>query len=136
MQHSLSVKIGDYIKVNQVIAKCGNSGYSPEPHIHIQVQEIGVINAFTKEFQFCEYYKGDELVFNSLPAKNDIISATIINKNIYSRLIFILDDEFSYDVYKDDKKISEYYFSVKMNSKGEFYFEDKDKNQLYFYTDF
>jgi len=135
MQYSLGVKVGDYVKINQVIAKCGNSGYSPEPHIHIQVQEVGVINAFTKEFQFSEYYKGKNLIFNSLPAKNDIISSIIINKNIYSRLIFILDDEFIYDIYKDDKIVGEYYFTVKMNSKGEFYFEDKDKNQLYFYTD-
>jgi murein DD-endopeptidase MepM/ murein hydrolase activator NlpD len=135
MQHSLMAKVGDYVKLNQVIAKCGNSGYSPEPHIHIQVQEVGVINAFTKEFLFNEYYVENRLLFNSLPKKDELVKSIIINKNIYSRLIFILDDEFIYDLYRDDKLIGEYGFSVKMNSKGEFYFEDRDKNQLYFYTD-
>jgi len=135
MQNSLMVKIGDYIKLNQVIAKCGNSGYSPEPHIHIQVQELGLINAFTKEFLFSEYYIEDRLFFNSLPQTGEVIKSIIINKSIYSRLIFILDDEFIFDLYKDDKISGEYSFCVKMDSKGEFYFEDMDKNRLYFYTD-
>jgi len=143
MQHSLIVKVGDYVKLNQVIAKCGNSGYSPEPHIHIQVQEVGVINAFTKEFKFSGYYVENRLRFNSLPKKDELVKSIIINKNIYSRLIFILDDEFIYNLYRDDKLIGEYAFSVKMNSKGEFYFEDvllkqdgvnTDTTMFYFYN--
>ena len=135
MQYSLSVKVGDYVKVNEIVAKCGNSGYSPEPHIHIQVQDLGVIGAFTREFCFTEYYKGNELIFNSLPKKDETISSVIIDKSISSRLVFILDDIFKYAVFKDNKRIDEIEFVVKMNQTSEFYFEDKDKNQLYFYND-
>jgi len=135
MQYSLSVKAGDYIKVNEIVAKCGNSGYSPEPHIHIQVQDLGVIGAFTREFCFTEYYKDNELIFNSLPKKDETISSVIIDKSISSRLVFILDDIFKYAVFKDNKRIDEIEFVVKMNQTSEFYFEDKDKNQLYFYND-
>ena len=35
---SLKVKKGDIVKQGQVIAKCGNSGNSSEPHIHFQLQ--------------------------------------------------------------------------------------------------
>jgi len=35
---SLKVKKGDMVKQGQVIAKCGNSGNSSEPHIHFQLQ--------------------------------------------------------------------------------------------------
>ncbi len=132
MQYSLLVKIGDYVTINTPIAKCGNSGYSPEPHIHIQVQSLGVINAFTKEFLFSEYYLKDRLIFNSLPKKNDIVGSIIINQNIKSRLSFILDEEYSYDIFIDDKKVDKEIFKVCMNKKGEFYFEDKNNNQLYF----
>ena len=38
MHRSLCVRVGDYIKEGTQVAKCGNSGYSPEPHIHVQVQ--------------------------------------------------------------------------------------------------
>jgi hypothetical protein len=36
---SIIVKIGDDVTPGQVIAKCGNSGYSTEPHLHFQLQD-------------------------------------------------------------------------------------------------
>lgn len=135
MQYSIGVNIGDYVKVNAVIAKCGNSGYSPEPHIHIQVQDIGVIGGFTREFAFSEYIQGNELIFNSKLAKDDLVSAVVHDRSISSRLLFILDDQFLYDIYKDNEKIATEKFIVKMNSYGEFYFQDTSSNKLYFYND-
>lgn len=44
---SISVKIGAYVARGLMIAKCGNSGRSPEPHLHFQVQEIPIIGAKT-----------------------------------------------------------------------------------------
>jgi len=38
MPGSVSVNIGDSVKQGEVIAKCGNSGNSSEPHIHFQLQ--------------------------------------------------------------------------------------------------
>lgn len=135
MQYSLNIKVGDYVKTNQIIAKCGNSGYSPEPHIHIQVQEIGIINAFTKEFTFAEYYLENHLLFNSLPKKGESIQNVIINKNVQSRLTFILDDLLEYDIYEDGLKIGSTSFKVGMDANAEFYFEDEKENRLYFYSD-
>jgi len=135
MQYSISVKVGDYVTAGSLIAKCGNSGYSPEPHIHIQVQDIGVIGGFTREFCFSEYYLENELIFNSQPKKGELVQGVITDRSVNSRLLFIIDDSFRYDVYENDKKIDEVSFVVKMNEYGEFYFEDNDKNRLYFYND-
>lgn len=38
-QDSLRVKAGDQVTPGQVLALCGNSGRSPQPHLHMQVQE-------------------------------------------------------------------------------------------------
>ena len=38
MPNSVTVKVGDKVKQGQVIAKCGNSGYTSEPHLHFQLQ--------------------------------------------------------------------------------------------------
>lgn len=38
MPHSATVKVGDKVKQGDVIAKCGNSGYTGEPHLHFQLQ--------------------------------------------------------------------------------------------------
>lgn len=135
MQYSSSVKVGDYVQTGSVIAKCGNSGYSPEPHIHIQVQDVGIIGGFTREFCFSEYYKENELVFNAKPKKGDILGGVVSDKSISSRLLFILDDRYEYDVYENETKIGEEKVIVKMNDYGEFYFEDIAQNRLYFYHD-
>lgn len=42
---SICVKIGDNVKRGQVIAKCGNTGNSSEPHIHFHIQDS--MNFFT-----------------------------------------------------------------------------------------
>ena len=38
MKDSFNVKIGDRVKQGEIIAKCGNSGNTSEPHIHFQLQ--------------------------------------------------------------------------------------------------
>jgi len=133
MQHSINVKVGDYVYQGQVIAKCGNSGYSPEPHIHIQVQKTGYLGSETLPFLFSEYYKNNKILFNALPKKDEDIEAVIVDKSMQLRFNFILDDIYKYEVIKNGKKINEIKFKVEMNQAGEFYLND-GKNKLYFYT--
>ncbi|MGB8345010.1 MAG: M23 family metallopeptidase, partial [Ktedonobacteraceae bacterium] len=38
-KNSCIVKPGDFVKRGQVIARCGNSGHSTEPHIHFHLQD-------------------------------------------------------------------------------------------------
>ncbi len=132
MQHSISVNIGDYVQVGQIIGKCGNSGYSPEPHIHIQVQKYGVLGSETLPFKFFDYLQDGILYFYKNPREDEEIEAPILDKSMKLRLNFILDDVYKYEVLKDDKKIDEVEFKVNMNDKGEFYLSD-GKNRLYFY---
>ncbi len=134
MKNSITVKVGDYVEMGQIIGKCGNSGYSPEPHIHVQVQTTPYLGAKTLPFKFIDYIKDKRLYYYSLPKKGEEIEAVIVDKTSKLRMNFILDDEFIYDVYENDKKIKEVVFRVKMNEKGEFYLTDGE-NRLYFYLD-
>ncbi len=135
MQYSISVNVGDYVQANSIIAKCGNSGYSPEPHIHIQVQDLGIIGAFTKPFIFSEYIQEEQLLLNQIPKKDEIIHSVTHDRSISSRFIYILDDQFSYEVYESGKRTGEVSFTVKMNALGEFYLKDEADNKLFFYND-
>jgi len=134
MQYSLLVNVGDYIKVNSIIAKCGNSGYSPQPHIHIQVQKFGILGSETIPFCFGEYIKENKVIFNSLPILDESIKSVLVNQHFVEKVSFFLDEEYIYDVYENNKKISKYSIKVKMNDFGEFYFEDVNTNKLFLYT--
>jgi urea transporter len=135
MQYSIKVAVGDYVLINSILANCGNSGYSPQPHIHIQVQAVGFIGGFTQKFCFSDYLQEGRFHLNDLPNHNDIITSLINDKSIASRFIFILDDTFTYEVFEHDLKIKEVTFRVKMDTTGEFYLEDETLNRLYFYND-
>ncbi|NOQ30080.1 MAG: peptidoglycan DD-metalloendopeptidase family protein [Helicobacteraceae bacterium] len=135
LQYSISVKTGDYITLNTIIAMCGNSGYSPEPHIHIQVQELAILGAFTKEFCFRSYLENSTLHFNGLPKRDEYINSTLKDPTINSRLTFILDDTFEYELFENSNFIKNISFKIKMDNNSEFYFEDEAKNRLYFFND-
>ena len=47
---SFKVKIGDYVHRGDLIANCGNSGRSPEPHIHFQLQSTPHIGSKTLKY--------------------------------------------------------------------------------------
>ncbi len=52
---SFNVKVGDYVKKGEVLALCGSSGRSPEPHIHFQLQSSKEIGAKTLKYPMSYY---------------------------------------------------------------------------------
>jgi urea transporter/murein DD-endopeptidase MepM/ murein hydrolase activator NlpD len=52
---SFKVKAGDYVKQGDVVAACGNSGRSPEPHLHFQVQTTPYIGSKTFAWPLAHY---------------------------------------------------------------------------------
>ncbi|MBF9141894.1 urea transporter [Hymenobacter properus] len=45
--HSVPVKPGDYVRRGDIVGTCGNSGRSPEPHLHFQVQATPYVGSRT-----------------------------------------------------------------------------------------
>lgn len=56
-KNSAKVKQGDYVKKGDIIARCGNSGRSPEPHLHFQLQITPYIGSKTLAYPFAYYQK-------------------------------------------------------------------------------
>jgi hypothetical protein len=52
---SVEVKVGDTIKEGQALAKCGNSGRSPYPHLHFQIQQTPYIGSPTLRYAISNY---------------------------------------------------------------------------------
>jgi urea transporter len=52
---SVKVVVGEYVKKGQVLASLGNSGRSPEPHIHFQMQATPHIGSKTMRYPLAYY---------------------------------------------------------------------------------
>lgn len=52
---SIKVKAGDYVNRGELIATCGSSGRSPEPHIHFQLQGTPYIGSKTLMYPVAYY---------------------------------------------------------------------------------
>jgi len=130
---SLKVKKGDFVEAGQILGLCGNSGYSPQPHIHIQIQESGVLGSKTLPFHFVSYIEEKRVHFYQNPQKDAEIESWFNDKALDSKLSFTLDSEYSYEVYQKNKLIDTLDLKVKMNRfSGRFYVEDRKGNRLHF----
>jgi hypothetical protein len=49
-QHSVTVNVGDWLRPGQALGYCGNSGRSPQPHLHLSVVKNAVPEAETQPF--------------------------------------------------------------------------------------
>ena len=75
---SFKVIIGDYVTKGMVLATCGNSGRSPEPHLHFQLQLSPIIGEKTYPYPIAYYLQKinneTRLKTFEVPKEGDIIS--------------------------------------------------------------
>lgn len=83
---SFKVKVGDYITKGQWIASVGNSGRSPEPHLHFQVQETPYIGSKTMDYPYGYFIVRSNNSFQlksyEIPAEGDLVSNVFISPMI------------------------------------------------------
>ena len=130
-EHSIRVKEGDWVERGAVLGLCGNSGYSPQPHIHVQVQATADLGAGTLPFSFASYADGNEYYANDQPDERQHVEPLYADKRLDNVTNFILDDALEYDVCRDGKEIDRLSLKVKMALDGTFYF-DSGSGKLYF----
>ncbi len=83
---SVKVKPGDTVKQGDVLGLCGNSGRSPEPHLHFQVQTTPYIGSKTLAYPFA-YYVDQSDTHNKLrsfktPAEGTALRSLDINPTL------------------------------------------------------
>jgi murein DD-endopeptidase MepM/ murein hydrolase activator NlpD len=75
---SIQVEVGQWVEKGTLIGSCGNSGRSPEPHLHFQIQTSPEVGAKTHAYPiayFMEYRDGKEqLLCFSVPRENSIVA--------------------------------------------------------------
>ncbi len=130
-QGSITAQEGDWVERGTFLGLCGNSGYSPQPHIHIQAQITGEVGSHTVPFSFLSYEERGKFYANDLPATKAVVEPLCLDKGMDMKTSFLLDHQVMYQVEKDGEKTDEVTLTVRMAMDGTFYF-DSGKGKLYF----
>ncbi len=132
---SIKVSEGQWVEPGQILGLCGNSGYSPQPHLHIQVQLSPELGAPTYPFSFTHYAIKEKVkclyLSNHIPEKGMNLQALYPDKALEGRLSFVLDEEMVFDILVDGKKVSRKTWKVRMDTDGTYYF-DCQSDRIYF----
>ena len=131
---SLQVKIGDSVKFGAILGNCGNSGYSPLPHIHMQIQFLPNLASQTIEFNisFCKNEK-QKMLTNEVLQKDLKVEKIQVSRKHKKLFQFILDEVFTYKMFVDGSEKQEFEISVQMAIEGSYYFNITGTNDRLFF---
>ena len=105
---SVTVKQGDKVKQGNVIGRCGNSGRSPYPHLHFQIQTLPYLGSYTVDYPMSYYMlqkdNGFEFKTNSVPEINKAVSNIQTNDLLVKAFDFVPGKTFCFEILKDGKK--------------------------------
>lgn len=115
-KNSIKVKPGDVVKQGDLLGFCGNSGRSPEPHLHFQLQATPYIGSKTLHYPLAYYFTKKDgqtsLESYSIPNENELISNPEINAPLkkafdlqpgfVSKLVTENGGTEEWEVFKDD----------------------------------
>lgn len=92
-KNSFKVKTGDYVMQGDVVAACGNSGRSPEPHLHFQVQATPFVGSKTISYPFASFMtnKNDKpgMAEFAIPGETELVSNVVINEDLARAFEFL-----------------------------------------------
>ncbi|MDT8448364.1 MAG: urea transporter [bacterium] len=126
---SLRVAEGDWVERGSLLGLCGNSGNSPQPHIHVQVQIGSRIGESTLDFRFSGYLGAAGYVTKGLPEPGTWAeSLPPAPPGVAS---FPLTEKLVFKAIHGKGERGLVTWEVKMDAEGTYYF-DSGKGQLYF----
>jgi urea transporter/murein DD-endopeptidase MepM/ murein hydrolase activator NlpD len=81
---SFSVFVGQHVKKGEYLGTCGNSGRSPEPHIHFQFQTEPSVGAKTFAYPISYFIERNgtelELKISEVPSEGSFIRNVLVNE--------------------------------------------------------
>jgi urea transporter len=134
VQGSVRPRIGEWVEAGDPIGLCGNSGYSPQPHIHIHLQTTVLPGASSLPFVFDSHLHQGRFIAYGIPEEGAVIEPFTAETGLQHALSLPLDTLLRYRWYRDGELVREVHLTVKMNPYGET-FLDSGHGHLYFNQD-
>ncbi len=135
---SIEVKVGQRVKQGDLIAKCGNSGNSPYPHLHFQLQGTPHIGSKTIDYPLSNYLTKQEnnlkLNTTETPKKEEVVMNIQVNPALRKAFHFIPGQKFKFEISEPAKETIEW--EVKIDYFLNKYIECETSNsKAYFKVD-
>ena len=107
-KYSIKVVRNDYVHRGDVIAYCGNSGRSPVPHIHFQIQATPHIGSKTLDYPLGNYIIREGINYNfhsyEKPKDKEIVSNILKNNSLNKAFTFIPGQKITFEIIEPIKK--------------------------------
>lgn len=140
-QHSVKIKVGDYVKQGDLIARCGSSGRSPEPHLHFQLQTTPYIGSKTLSYPFAYYQKHQEFQSFAVPKCGDQVQP--LETNAYLKQAFNFQPGYQLQLFADDGRTETWETLTNAYNQTYLYCREKDavayfvrNNYVFYFTSF
>lgn len=132
---TVKVKEGDFVQKGDLIGKLGNSGRSPEPHLHFQLQATPFIGSKTLSYPISYYLKKGKSSYTlqqfTIPEEGDIIKNLTPTSLLIKAFNFIPGQSFNWK-----SKGCSYKWDVLTNAHNKSYlYCAKTKSFAYFAND-
>jgi len=136
---SIKVVAGDAVRSGQMLALCGNSGRSPEPHLHFQFQGTPNIDGKTFEYPFGHFMVKQEqttdLQSYKVPQQGQIVSNIVVNPLVKTAFQFTVGEKLRYTL-KINEAETKVEWEVQLDSYNYFsLYCHKTNSRAYFYND-
>ena len=133
---SFKVKKGDYIKKGQLIALVGNSGHSPYPHVHFQLQATPYVGSETIDYPLNNFINSAnnkiELKAFGNPQQDNIVSPVEINDILKNSFRLIPGQKVTASFNNNDNKTEEHWEVYKTIYNQTYIYCPQTKSTAYF----
>ncbi len=147
-KNSFTLPIGSYVKKGDVIAYCGNSGRSPEPHIHFQLQATAFVGSQTLKYPIAYFVSRENGKFSfhsfDYPQENKSISKITTTRLLKEAFNFIPGVKLNFKVLPNGEDLGgaweifvdayNHSYIYCHNTKSSAYFVNNET--LHYFTDF
>ena len=106
-QGTIEVKRGDRVRTGDILGVCGNSGNSPYPHLHFQIQEMPYIGSKTLKHPITNYYAGTnslekKLTDSGIPEEGQFVSNIKVHPSLKKAFDLVPGRIFEFKMEEDD----------------------------------
>ncbi len=136
---SFKVSEGDFVYKGKPLALCGNSGNSPYPHLHFQVQSFAYVGATTLDYPFSYYISREKNVtewqYFARPREKEVVSNIEVSQFLKKTFTFFVGQQIMFTFVKG-KILKFVKFQVKVDMLNRtFLYCSESKSVAYFFND-